>query len=329
MKDVAAPLAAFGLGGAGIGNLYRAVSDLDAYATVHAALANGFGLIDTAPYYGHGLSEMRVGAALSAWQGARPQLSSKVGRLLDPAAGPPGDFGFADPAPFTPRFDYSRDGVRRSLDESLERLRVDKLDVALVHDVGAATHGGDHPTILRQVLDETLPALREAQSAGRVGRVGIGVNEWQVSAEILERAPLDVILIAGRYTLLEQPALTHGLLDLCLSGGTQVLAAGVFNSGLLATRPDADSTYNYGRAPDDIVARARALWAACEAYNVAPQAAALKFPMLHAAVRGVVVGARSVHEVEQINVWRQADIPDGLWADLKRRGFIASDAPCA
>ncbi|MES1201072.1 MAG: aldo/keto reductase [Pseudomonadota bacterium] len=321
-------IAPLGLGAAGIGNLYRAVREDDAVATVHAALAASYGLIDTAPYYGHGLSEMRVGAALRTWQGARPQISSKVGRVLDPVRPEDvGDFGFVSPAPFRPRFDYSRDGVRRSLDESLERLGVESLDIALVHDVGAMVHGDAHAAVLKQVLDETLPALHEARDAGVVGRIGLGINEWEVGAEIAERAPLDVILLAGRYTLLEQPALTSGFLDYCHDIGIDVLAAGVFNSGLLATPPSEASTYNYAAAPADVLERARALWAVCAEHGVAPQAAALQFPAMHPAVASVVLGARSVAEIAAQKAWRGTAIPDALWDDLKRRGFIAPDAP--
>ncbi|MES1158400.1 MAG: aldo/keto reductase [Terricaulis silvestris] len=317
-----------GLGGAGIGNLYRAVSDADAEATVHAALAAGFGLIDTAPYYGHGLSETRIGAALRGWRGARPALSSKVGRVLDPVApGATGDFGFADPLPFRPRFDYSRDGVRRSLEGSLERLGVEKLDVALVHDIGALTHGVAHAELLRQVMSETLPELARAKDEGLVCAIGLGVNEVEICFEMLARAPLDCILLAGRYTLLEQPALASGLFALCAERGVNVFAAGVFNSGLLATPPSAASTYNYVAAPDAIVARASALWALCVSFGAEPQAAALQFAGAHPAVTRVIVGARSAVEIADIARWRAAILPADLWTALKREGFINRNAP--
>lgn len=318
-----------GLGGAGLGNLYRAVSEADAEATVHAALAQGFGLIDTAPYYGHGLSEMRIGRALGAWRGARPVLSSKVGRVLEPlAAGESAaDFGFADPAPFAPRFDYSRGGVRRSLESSLERLGVARLDIALVHDIGAMTHGAANTELLRQVLDEALPELAAAREEGLIGAIGLGVNEVEVCADVLERAPLDCILLAGRYTILEQPALTSGLLARCAARGVRLLAAGVFNSGLLATQPTAVSTYNYAAAPGEILARAERLWALCASFGVEPQAAAVQFPAAHPVVAHVVVGARSAAEIADIARWRAATLPKDLWTALKRQGLIAAEAP--
>lgn len=319
---------ALGLGGAGIGNLYRAIADDQAIATVHAALANGFGLIDTAPYYGHGLSETRIGAALRSWRGARPMISTKVGRVLDPAApGSTGDFGFVDPLPFRPRFDYSRGGVRRSLEASLSRLGVQKVDIVLVHDIGRLTHGEDHPRILRQVLEETLPELEAARARGLLDRIGIGVNEWEVCVEILSRTALDVILLAGRYTLLEQPALDGGLLDLCAGRGVRVLAGGVFNSGLLAGRPTAASRYNYEPAAAGVVERARLLWTVCESFGVVPQAAALRFPAAHEAVATVLAGAQSPAEAAEIATWRDMDLPAELWRELKRTGFIAEDAP--
>jgi len=322
-------LPSIGLGGAGLGNLYRAISDEQAIATVHAALEHGFALIDTAPYYGHGRSEQRIGLALRSWSGPRPLVSTKVGRVLDPVASvaEAGDFGFADPLPYRPRFDYSRDGVRQSLAESSARLGVAKFDAVLIHDIGRVTHGADHPRIFRQVLGETLPALEELRAAGVVDRIGIGVNEWEVCVELLEHGTLDVVLLAGRYTLLEQPALQSGMLDLCAARGVRVLAGGVFNSGLLATPPGDASTYNYEPAHAPVIARARRLWNLCAEFGVAPQAAALQFPAAHPAVATVLVGARSPAEVAEIAAWSQAALPPALWARLRETGFIGADAP--
>jgi D-threo-aldose 1-dehydrogenase len=319
-----------GLGGAGIANLYRAVSAEEAEATIHAALRCGFGLIDTAPFYGHGLSETRIGQALAHWGGPRPLVSSKVGRVLDPVSpGSEGDFGFVEPMPYRPRFDYSRDGVRRSLEGSLERLGIEKLDIALVHDIGARVHGADHGERMRELFDQTLPALHDAQAEGLIGRIGLGVTEWEVCVEILERTHLDVIMLAGRYTLLEQPALTSGMLDLCAERGVRVLAAGVFNSGLLASKPTPQSTYEYLAVPPDILAKALDLWRACEAKRVPLAAAALQFPLRHPAVSCVVVGARSVAEIEQQAAWRKFSIPADVFDVLKRLGLIDSNAPTA
>jgi len=318
----------FGLGCAPIGNLYKPLPDAQAIAAVLAALQAGVRYLDTAPYYGHGRSEQRIGRALRDWHGPLPVLSTKVGRVLDPAApGEEGDFGYADPLPFRPRFDYSRAGVRRSLEESLARLGVPRVDIALIHDIGQMAQGEAHGAVLRQVLDETLPELHAARREGLIRWIGIGVNECEVCLELLARAPLDCILLAGRYTLLEQPALTSGLLALCADRGTRLLAAGVFNSGLLASRPDARSTYNYVSTPSAVLERAQALWRLCESFGVPPQAAAVQFPAHHPVVASTVVGAKSADEVKQVLAWRAADIPAGLWTALKKDGFIAADAP--
>jgi D-threo-aldose 1-dehydrogenase len=255
-------------------------------------------------------------------------LSTKVGRVLDPVQpGGEGDFGFADPLPFRPRFDYSRAGVRRSLEGSLTRLGVERVDIVLIHDIGRQTHGDAHPKIMRQVLDETIPELLDAKMNGLLHCIGIGVNECEVCLELLPSASLDCILLAGRYTLLEQPALTSGLLDLCAIRGTRLLAAGVFNSGLLAAKPAATSKYNYENVPKDTLARAERLWAVCEAFGVAPQAAALQFPAAHPVVASTIVGARSAEEIAQVIQWRKEPVPGALWTALKKDGFIAANFP--
>lgn len=317
-----------GLGCAPLGNLYTPISDEQAIATVHAALAGGIQYLDTAPYYGHGRSEVRIGAALKSWNGLRPALSTKVGRVLDPVEpGREGEFGYADPLPFRPRFDYSRSGVRQSLEASLSRLDVQQVDVAYIHDIGRLTHRNEHPTILQQVLTETIPELLSAREEGLLRWIGLGVNECDVCLELLPRVELDVILLAGRYTALEQPALSSGLLDMCATRGTKLVAAGVFNSGLLASRPTPASMYDYQSVPPAVLSRAGELWALCESYGVAPQAVALRFPAAHPVVASTVVGARSPDEIAQVMRWRQVAIPGGLWTALKMAGFIAPDAP--
>jgi D-threo-aldose 1-dehydrogenase len=189
------------------------------------------------------------------------------------------------------------------------------------------THGAAHPEIFQQVLTETIPQLRAAREQGLVRWIGVGVNECEVCLVLLQREALDCILLAGRYTVLEQPALTSGLLEICAKRGTKLIAAGVFNSGLLASRPTATSKYNYENAPADVLARASRLWALCESCGVPPQAVALQFPAAHPVVASTVVGARSPEEIAQALVWRKAAIPGALWTALKKDGFIAVDAP--
>jgi len=313
-----------GLGGAAIGGLYRAVGDADAAATIATALAAGIGYFDTAPYYGYGASERRLGGALSA--GAI--VSSKVGRRLRPRgvdeAMP--DEGFVGADDRVAEFDYSAEGVRASIAASLERLGRDWLDIALVHDPGPTTHGDAYPAVLEQVLGEALPTLRALQAEGRIRAVGLGVNETRVCLDVLAHADLDVIMLAGRYALLEQGALGD-LLPLCVERGIGVIVGGPFNSGLLASADAPGQTYEYDAVPADVLARIRALYAVAAKHGVDVGAAALQFPLAHPAVASVIPGARSVGEVG-MNVARyHATIPAAFWPECVAAGLIDSTAP--
>lgn len=311
---------ALGFGAAQIGNLDRAVTDEEAAATLAAAAHAGIGYVDTAPYYGHGLSETRVGTYLPA----ALTLSTKVGRVLDPVPdGEPVPFhGFVETPRVHPVFDFSAAGIRRSLDESAERLRGRRIAIAFVHDMGALVQGDDHPRSFRQVLDEALPVLVAAKAAGQIGAIGVGVNEVQVCFELLAwGAPLDAILLAGRYTLLEQRSLP--LLDLCAARNISVIAAAPFNSGALA----GGDTYNYAAIPEKVAAKVSALAAACDRHAVPLPAAALRFPLAHPAVASVLVGLRSPEQVRAAASWFAADIPGALWTDLKAAGLLDPLAP--
>ena len=316
----------FGLGAAGLGNLYTAISDEGAHAALAAAHLAGMGYIDTAPYYGHGLSEMRVGDHL--WQtGNRPIISTKVGRRLEPAGDKPvPDNGFANPAPFIPVFDYSAGGIRASFDGSQERLGVEAVDILLLHDVGEMTHGAAHPKILAQVLEESLPEMAAMKWEGRTKWIGLGVNELDVCRDILEHFDLDVLLIAGRYTLLEH-ASSLAFLDECHSAGVQVILGGAFNSGLLAAGAGDPMRYNYAAAPNWAISRAADLRAVCEAFGTPLPAAALKFCAAHPAVASVIPGAQSAAQVQQIAEWTAWDIDPGLWEALKAKDLISREAP--
>jgi D-threo-aldose 1-dehydrogenase len=318
-----------GLGGAGLGNLYRAVSDAEAAAAIEAALSGGISLIDTAPYYGHGLGEARIGVVLHSWGGRKPVLSTKVGRILEACAPRDvGDFGFVDPLPMRPRFDYSRSGIRHSLEGSLERLGLERVDIALVHDVGRQTHGEAHLPVLRQVIGEAIPELERMRSEGLIRYIGIGVNECDVCFDVMREVRLDCILLAGRYTAIEQPALTSGLLDLCAERGVRILAGGIFNSGLLSDTPSRQSTYNYLPATPEALSRAQRFWEICGRFGVPPQAAAIQFPIGHPAVSTVLIGARSATEVAKGLEWRNMPIPAALWMALKEAHLIEPSAPC-
>lgn len=313
-------LPSLGMGCAAIANLYRAMRDADAQAALAAAAAGGIRYFDTAPYYGHGLSESRLGAFLRHCAGD-VILSSKVGRSLVPGA-PQHDTGFVDAAPFTPVFDYSREGVLDQVDGSLQRLGRDAIDILFVHDIGAMTHGADHRVRFEEALGGAFPALAELKSRGTVGAIGIGVNEIAVCLETMAEVEIDIILLAGRYTLLEQAALDE-LLPLCVERGVRVVIGGPYNSGILA----GGAHYNYGAAPAEVLERVQAIGDVCALFKVPLASAALQFPLAHAAVASVIPGARTASEVEANIGFMAHAIPPDFWAELKARKLLRSDAP--
>lgn len=319
-------LPSFGLGAAGLGNLYTAISDADASHTLAAAQAAGFSYIDTAPFYGHGLSEQRIGAHRWA-ETARPYLSTKVGRRLEPSNGRAvPDNGFAHPAPFIPVFDYSAQGIRAAFKGSQARLGVKSVDALLLHDIGEMTHGPAHPQILAQALEEALPEMSAMKWEGLTGAIGLGVNEIEVCRDVLAHFDLDVILLAGRYTLLEHAAALP-FLNECHRAGIRIIIGGAFNSGLLAAGPGDTLHYNYAAAPAWAVERADALRKVCAAYGVSLPAAALHFCKAHPAVISVVPGAQSATQVNQIARWIGETFDPALWTALKDRGLISAEAP--
>ncbi|MEH6809594.1 MAG: aldo/keto reductase [Hyphomonas oceanitis] len=327
MTDHAAPqLPEYGLGAAGLGNLYTAITDDEASAVLAAAKDAGFDYFDTAPYYGHGLSEQRIGAFL-AEAGYRPALSTKVGRRLEPAgSNPVPDNGFASPAPFIPYFDYSARGIREGFAGSQARLGVDSVDMLLLHDVGAMVHGDAHPKILAQAVNEALPQMATLKAEGKTKWIGLGVNEIRVCEEILAQVDLDVLLLAGRYTLLEHEAALP-FLNACHRRGVCVVIGGAFNSGLLAASAGEPLRYDYDTAPEWAVERAAQLRKVCADFDVPLPAAALQFCKAHPTVVSVIPGAKSAEQVRQISEWTRHPIDSGLWAALKERQLISADAP--
>jgi D-threo-aldose 1-dehydrogenase len=313
-------VSALGFGGAPIGNLYHAVDEQTAAGAVNAAWRAGVRFFDTAPHYGLGLSERRLGRALAARPRAGYVLSTKVGRVLVPLAGGAGrdPEGFDVPATHRREWDFSAAGVRRSLASSLERLGLDRVDVALLHDPD------DH---WRQAVEEAYPALHELRAAGTVGAIGAGMNQWRMLADLVRHTDLDAVLLAGRYTLLDQSAL-DGLLPLCATRGVSVIAAGVFNSGLLATAtPQPGGTYDYAPGPPVVIERARRIAAVCGRHGVALPQAALAFPAAHPAVASVLVGMRSPAEVARNAALAAQPVPAELWAELVGEGLLRPDAP--
>ena len=321
----------FGLGGAPLGNLFAPVAGDEAARLVQHAYACGVRYFDTAPHYGSGLSEHRIGAALRDLPRDDYLLSTKVGRLLQPDPGAPrNQHGYVDVLPFTQRWDYSYDATLRSVEDSLQRLGLARIDLVFIHDVARDAHGKAQPQRFREAMDGAVPALARLKAEGSIAGFGLGVNEWEVCIDALAYADLDALLLAGRYTLLDQTALPQ-LLPLCLERGTRVVLGGPFNSGILATgtRPeDGRSVYfNYVPAAPEVIARAAAIEDLCAAHRVPLKAAALQFPRGHAAVACVLAGARSVAELDENLALASFAIPASFWRDLRSAGLVAGDAP--
>jgi D-threo-aldose 1-dehydrogenase len=304
-------------GGAPIGGLYAPVSAEAAAATLAAAWYAGIRAFDTAPHYGVGVSERRIGEFLAGRPRNEFTVCTKVGRRLVPATGDVrGEEGFYDIPPLTRLRDYSRDGVRRSLEESLERLGLDRVDIVLIHDPDDC---------MGQAADEAYPALAELRAQGTVRAVGAGMNSADALAWLVERCDLDYVLVAGRYTLLDQSA-AEVLFPLCQHRGVAVLAAGVFNSGILAD-PGDGARYDYAPASPALLARAHRLRDACARHGVPLPAAALQFTLHHPAVTAAVVGARTAEEITADVSYLEMHIPDALWAEVEallhdREGFL-------
>jgi D-threo-aldose 1-dehydrogenase len=315
---------ALGFGATAIGGMYEEVSDAQAHATVDAAWNQGIRLYDAAPQYGLGLGEMRLGAALARRARGEYVLSTKVGRLLRGDAPPnPDDFG-PDGLPFdkgTPAvstvYDYSRDGVLASIEESLERLGKDRLDIVYVHDPD---------NYVAEALAGAFPALMELRDQGVISAVGAGMNQTGALEIFARETDPDIFLLAGRYTLLEQGALDT-FLPLCAQRGIAVIAGGVYNSGLLAD-PNPGTHYNYLPAPGPLIGRAQQLQAVCARHGVPLKAAAIQFPVAHPAVTAVLTGARRDTELTENIALFDLPIPPDLWADLRAEGLLDERAPC-
>jgi D-threo-aldose 1-dehydrogenase len=303
------------------------VSHDEALGAVAAAYDAGLRYFDTAPLYGHGLSERRMGEGLRRRPRETFVLSTKVGRRLEPRAPDAVRGGaYVELPPYQPVFDYSGDGVRRSVEESLARLGLARVDVLYIHDVDRWTHGDDQPRRYREALVGAYPALDRLRREGRVRAIGVGVNEWEVCEAWARDADVDLFLLAGRYTLLEQGAL-ETFLPLCERRGIGVVIGGPFNSGILATGPEPGATYDYRPAPAKILERVDRLARVCRAHGVPLAAAALQFPLAHPAVASVIPGARSAAEVTRNLALLAHRIPAGLWPDLKAEGLLRPDAP--
>jgi D-threo-aldose 1-dehydrogenase len=307
-----------GLGGAPLGNLLGEVSDAEAVATVNAAWDEGWRYFDTAPHYGLGLAEERLGAGLRDKPRDEYVLSSKVGRIIytaDSAASD--DEGFDISTTRRRRWDFSRDGVLQSIEDSLHRIGTDRLDVAFVHDPD------DH---YEEAVATAFPTLIELREQGVIGAIGAGMNQSAMLTRFVQEIDIDVIMLAGRYTLIDPDGLDD-VLPACLANDVQVVAVGIFNSGLMSQpRPAPGATFNYAPADQTLVDKVNKVADVCESHGVTLPTAALAFPLFHPAVAGIAVGCRTPEEVRTNAALARTEVPAALWTDLKAAGLLRPDA---
>jgi D-threo-aldose 1-dehydrogenase len=319
------------LGCAPLGNLFRSLEEPQAEAVVRRAWQDGVRYFDTAPHYGHGLSEHRLGRILRALPRDDFVLSTKVGRLLTADVDAPRSaFSYVDALPFVQHYDYTGDGIRRSLGDSLQRMGLARIDLVFVHDIDATTQGAAQPTRFKDLLDSGLPALARLKAEGVIAGYGLGVNEVGVCLDTLAHADLDVLLLAGRYTLADQDALAR-LLPECQRRDVAIVLGGPFNSGILASgahpRDGSAPYFNYKPAPAEVIARVAAIEAVCAQFDVPLKAAALQFPRAHPAIACVLAGARSADEVAENVALARRSIPAAFWRALAERRLVDPNAP--
>lgn len=313
-------LSQLGFGAAQLGNLYQQTTDAQSHAAVEAAWDGGIRYFDTAPHYGLGLSERRLGTVLAGKPRDEFVLSTKAGRLLVPNPGGAGhtDSEFEVPATLRRKWEFSAAGVRRSLEESLERLGLDRVDIVYLHDPDE--HGDE-------AVSEAFPELVRLREAGVIRAIGAGMNQAPMLTRFIREVDVDVVMVAGRFSLLDPEALRE-LLPAAAEKGVDVVVAGVYNSGLLSaeTVPE-DAKFDYQQAPEELIARARAIAVVCERHGVTLPEAAIAYPLLHPAVASVAIGMRTVAHVASSLERFGASVPDALWSDLQAQGLIDEDFP--
>ncbi|TWX66864.1 aldo/keto reductase [Colwellia demingiae] len=320
-----------GFGAGSMGNLYQAVSDEDARETLSAAIDSGMNLFDTAPRYGAGLSERRVGDALRSLSKDDYVLSTKVGRILTPDT--TADItelrhGFDTPMPFDAQYDYTYDGIIRSFEDSQQRLGLAEIDILLVHDLGAYTHGKDDKYYFEQFETSGYKALEELRRNGYIKAVGLGVNETEVCERVMNIGQFDCFLLAGRYSLLEQAPL-HQFLPKCEAHGASIILGGPYNSGILATgvRGKTIPHFDYEPAPKHIIDRVAKIETVCDEYQVNLAAAALQFPLGHSSVTSVIPGLGNANRVRKTIDLFSENIPNEFWQTLKEKNLLDQAAP--
>ena len=321
-----------GLGGTGLGNMYQAVETETAIATVQAAYDGGVRYFDTAPVYGFGVSEIRLGQAIKSLPRKEIVISSKVGYELIPIRPEEQKPAlWAKPGLFRAEFAYSRDAVMRSIEGSLKRLDTDHIDMVAIHDPDEAIRfaPGEDPyakSHFKEAMAGAYPALDDLRSQGAIKAIGVGINQWQMLSDFVVAGRFDYFLLAGRYTLLEQEPLAT-LLPACQQHGIRIIIGGPYNSGVLATGPVKGAMFNTRLAPEPVLERVRKIQAVCLRHDVSLAAAALQFPLAHPVVASVIPGAQSVEELQQNLAYMREPIPSALWADLKASRLIEPSAP--
>lgn len=316
-----------GFGAATLGNLYQAMDTTTALAAVSSAWGHGLRYFDTAPYYGFGLSERRLGDALRDHADSYI-ISTKVGRINKPIAKASNKYGFCSPMPFEPIYDYSYDGVMRSFEDSIQRLGLSRIDIIFMHDIGRLTHGDKNTELFATAMDGGYKAMNELREQGLVKAIGLGVNECEVCEEAMEYGDFDCFLLAGRYTLLEQNAL-NTFLPKCEAKNISIIIGGPYNSGILAkgTKSETTPTYNYAPAPEDVIARVKSIESVCDEFNVPLSAAALQFSLSHPTVASVIPGLSKPSRIHSTVEQFFLPIPSEFWQCLKQKGLIMENAP--
>ena len=320
-----------GVGGTGFGNMYEAITDEQSTAVVQRAIESGLNYFDTAPLYGQGLSETRLGRAFQTVPRDSFFVSSKVGWRLQPlAAGEDVTALFPGSRKAKIEMDYSVQGIRDSIEGSLERLQLDHIDILLMHDPDEGQSTGeafeDKYNHFEEAMENAFPILSDMRDQGLVKAIGLGMNQWQMLAQFAQAGQFDCFLLAGRYTLLEQSPLAE-FLPMCQEKGISIIIGGPYNSGILATGAIEGTHYNYQEPPPQILQKVKGMEAMCIRHGITLQAAALQFPLGHSAVAAVIPGMKSVAEVQQNLANMAMDIPSDFWAELKDRVLVDPDSP--
>ncbi len=315
-------LTELGFGGSAIANLYHPTAPEDAYGAIVTAWESGIRYFDTAPRYGYGLSERRMGDALRQYPRAEYVISTKVGRLLIPDASPKQRDNFPESLPFREQYDYSYDGVMRSFEHSLQRMGTHYIDILYIHDIGKTTHGDAHAAMLKTVLEGGYRALTELREQKVIRAIGLGVNECDVCLEVMPYTDFDCFMLSGHYTLLKQEALLK-LFPACAQRNIAIIAASPYDSGILAN----GQHYNYEVASHQIVRRVSAIQKICDAHQVDLPHAAIQFPLQHPQIVSVVTGARNQEQISLSVNYLQQKVPERLWRALKEAELIDMHAP--